>query len=346
MNSVQPIKVFSTSGSIELARNICNALQTRLPKEFQSGGCLILSNSGFEKFDNECILPHIENVRDHLVVIISTHASQIHTQLFELFHLIDAIVNADAKEIMPVFPYYEYSRSDKKDQPRISVMSRFLAEIFNNSNLGIRKKIILDPHNDHILEYFRPTANGISAVLLLTDYLEREFLTPELRKNSVVVFSDPGAAYRYREVAHILNLSTAYIDKQRAGGKTTPIKVVGNVRKKNCLLFDDEILTGGTAIGDSTMLLEAGALSVIFLVIHGILASEKIPVGALIKKLEDSPISKFILTDSVPVSHKLIGTNKFKVISVANLLAEAIKRTILGESLTQLYLPENVSLYR
>jgi len=344
MNSVQPVKVFSTSGSIELAQDICNALQTRLPKEFQPGGRLILSNLRFEKFDNECILPHIENVRDHLVVIIYTHAPQIHTQLFELFHIIDAVINADAKEIMLVFAYFEYSRSDKKDQPHISVMSRFLADIFNN--LGIKKKLILDPHDDHILQYFWPTADGISAVLLLTDYLKREFLTPELKEKSVVVFSDHGAADRYREVAHILNLPTAYIDKQRIGGKTISTEVIGNVVQKHCLLFDDEILTGGTGIGDADILLNTGALSVIFSAIHAILTSGKLPTPELIQKLENSPVKKFIITDSVPVKQKLVGTTKFKVIPVANLLAEAIKRNILGESLTQLYLPENVSLYR
>jgi len=344
MNSVPLVKVFSTSGSIELAQNVCQALRARLPKELQPGACLTLSNPGFEKFDNESILPHIENVRDHLVVIICTHAPGIHDQLFELFHIIDAVVNADAKEIMLAFPYYDYSRSDKKDQPRISVMSRFLAEIFNN--LDISKKLILDPHNDHVLQYFRPTANGISAVLLLTDYLEKEFLTAELKKNSVVVFPDNGAATRYREVSRILNLPTAYIDKQRISGKTAPLGVIGNIRQKHCLLFDDEILTGGTAIGDANILLATGASSVIFLAIHPILSSGELPTSALIQKLQDSPIEKFIITDSVPVSHKIVGASKFKVISIANLLAEAIKRSILGESLTELYQPGKVSLYR
>ncbi|MDO8663380.1 MAG: ribose-phosphate diphosphokinase [Candidatus Wildermuthbacteria bacterium] len=344
MNSVPPIKVFSTSGAAGLARDVCGVLQARLPKDLQPGGCLTLSNPGFEKFDNGSILPHIENVRDHLVVIICTHAPGIHDQLFELFHIIDAVVNADAKELMLAFSYYDYSRSDKKDQPRISVMSRFLAEIFNN--LGIKKKLILDPHDDHVLQYFRPTANGISAVLLLTDYLKKEFLAPGLKENGVVVFSDNGAADRYREVAHILNLPTAYIDKQRVGGKTTPIRVVGNVKGNRCFLFDDEILTGGTAIGDANMLMNEGATSVTSLAIHGILSSEKISTAELIEKMEKSVIERFIITDSVPVGHKLAGTTKFTVIPVANLLAEAIKRTVLGESLTELYQPDKVSLYR
>lgn len=346
MNSVPLVKVFSTSGSVELAGNICEALQTRLPIELQPGGKLILGNTGFEKFDNGCILPHIDNVRDHLVVIICTHAPGIHDQLFELFHIIHAAVSADAREIMLVFPYFDYSRSDKKDSPHISVMSRFLADIFNIPYLGIKKKLILNPHEDHVLEYFLPRANGISAVLLLIDYLEREILKPGLKEKSIVVFCDHGAADRYGDVPQFLNLPSVYINKQRINGKPNPIGVSGEVNEKFCLLLDDEILTGGTSIGDANYILKLGASGVIFLAIHGILTSEKMSTPALIRRLEDSPIEKFILTDSVPIAHKLVGTTKFIIVPVVNLLAEAIKRTILGESLTELYLPEKVSLYR
>ncbi len=346
MNSVQPVKVFATSGSVELAQNICKSLQVRLPKELQPDGKLILGNTGFEKFDNGCILPHIDNVRDHLVVIICTHAPGVHDQLFELFHIIHAAISAEAKEIMLAFPYFDYARSDKKDLPHISVMSRFLADIFSIPYFGIRRKLILNPHEDHILEYFQPRANGISAVLLLTDYLEREILKPGLKEKSIVVFCDHGAADRYGDVPQFLNLPSVYINKLRINRKSTPIGISGDVRGKFCLLLDDEILTGGTSIGDANMLLSLGASGVIFLAIHGILSSETLPVSALIQKLENSPIEKFIITDSVPVEHKLVGTTKFKVVSVVNLLAEAIKRTILGESLTELYLPEKVSLYR
>jgi ribose-phosphate pyrophosphokinase len=345
MDSVPQVKVFSTSGSMELANAVCNSLQMRLPENLQPGGKLVVSNAGFEEFDNGCILPHVEDVRDRLIVIICTHSPRVHDQLFELFHLIDAIENADAKEILLVLPYFDYARSDKKDQPHISVMSRFLAEIINSHPI-IKKKLILDAHNDHVLQYFRPTANGISAVLLLIDYLEKEFLTPEAKQNSVIVFSDHGAADRYSEVAGILKLPTVYIDKQRIGRKTTPIRVVGDVKGKHCLLFDDEILTGGTGIGDAGMLLDAGALSVVSLAIHPIFSSNKIPIPELMAKLENSPIQKFIITNSVPIADKIVGFQKFKVVPVTNLLAEAIKRTILGESLTQLYLPERISLYR
>ena len=344
MNTSQ-VRVFSTTGTIELANNICSALQARLPESFQPGGKLVLSDAGWEKFDNGCILPHIENVRNHFVVIICTHAPGIHDQLFELFHLIDAIENADAREILLVFPYYPYARSDQKDQPHISVMSKFMADIINDHPI-IKKKLILDAHNDHVLQYFRPTANGISAVLLITDYLEREYLTPEIRANSTIVFSDHGAADRYRQVARVLNLPTAYIDKQREGGKTTPIGVVGNVKGRHCLGFDDELLTCGTAIGDSDMLLQFGALSVVFSAIHPILSSNKLSTTELMDRLENSSIDRIVTTDSVPLADKLIGRKKVRVVSAVNLMAEAIKRTFLGESLTQLYLPDKVSLYR
>ena len=345
MNSLPRVKVFSTSGSVELADKVCLALRARLPEALQPEGGLAVCNAGFEMFDNGCILPHVENVRDHLVVIFCTHSSGIHDQLFELFHLIDAVENADAAEILLVFPYLDYVRSDKKDQPHISVMSRFLAEIINSHPI-IRKKIILDPHNDHVLQYFRPTANGISAVLLLVDYLEREFLVPGGRTESVVVFCDQGAATRYREVARFLNLPTAYVDKQRVSGRTTPLGIVGNVEGKRCILLDDEVVTGGTATSDADMLLARGALSVVFSAIHPILSKKGVPASDLMARLEGSSIGTFIVTDSVPLADKLAGVKKFRVVSVVNLLAEAIKRIIMGESLTQLYLRDRVSLYR
>ena len=338
------VKVFSTSGSADLAESICAELRPKLPEKLQSNGRLTLSESGFQKFANGCILPHIDDVRDHCVVIIVSHASPIHDQIFEFFHLADAAINADAREIILAFPYYPYVRSDKKDQPRISVMSRFLADICNN--LGIRKKLILDPHNDCVLQYFRPTANGISAVPLLTDFLQRKVLTPETREQSTIVFSDNGAATRYREIARILALPTAYIDKQRVNGISKPIGVIGDVSKSHCYLFDDEIMSGGTAMDDSDMLRSKGAESVTLCAIHAVLAHSKLKDHELIQKLERSSINKVVVTDSIPLGKKLAGSTKFEVISVAKLMAEAIKRTILGESLTQLYSMDKVSLYR
>lgn len=343
MNMSQ-VKVFATSHAEPLADRICAALQTRLPQYLQPNGKLVRSNAGWERFPNGCFLPHIESVRNHLVVILFTQGPNIHDELFELFHLIDAIENADAEEILFVSMHNSYWRSDKKDSPHISVMSRFLADIVNSHPI-IRKKLILDAHDDHVLHYFRPAANGVSATLLFADYLDREYLTPERRSRGRIVYSDSGAATRYRQMAQILNLPTAYIDKQRIGGKVIPIGVVGQV-DGDCLLFDDEVLTGGTTIGDAEMLFAHGALSVTSLVVHPVLMSQELSTADLMLRLESSRIEKFVYSDSIPVEDKIVGLKKFKVIPVVNLMAEALKRAILGESFADLHSPEKAELYR
>lgn len=347
MPAFSQVKVFATRGSVKLAEDVCKSLQARLPKRIQPRGLITLGETTVEVLDNENLLIHIEEVRGRFVTIIDTHASSVHTRLFELFHIIDAVMNADPADVLLVLPYMEYARSDRKNQPHISVMSKVLADFYNA--LDVKRVLILDPHDEHLKHYFRPDANEITATYLLIDWLQRNFLASQLREKVVGVFSDAGSAKRFRDVPYYLDLSVAYIDKQRIekAGDTRAIAVVGSVENKTCLLFDDEIVTGSTAEKDAQLLINNGAKSVIFVAIHGILSSKKIPALELIKKLDNSPyISKFIITDSVALSPMIGDAKKFVVVSVVNLLAEAIKRTVMDQSLSKLRDIKSVSKYR
>lgn len=351
MSFLLPVKVFTTSGSEGLAKEVCEVLRPRLPKECQPAGPLSLGTVTVERFSNDNLQAQIENVRGHFVVVIHTQVPPVNDRLIELFALLDAIINAGPADILLIFPYMPYGRSDNKNQPRISTMGYRLAHILINS-FRIRRVILLDPHDSHIKHYFDPAADEISAIYLMIDYLEREVFRSQpnskSKKDSVLVFSDAGSAKRYGQVAHLLGLPEVYASKERLDDKENPVlrKVVGDVKGKFCLLIDDEMLTGNTAIKDAKMLKQEGATSVYMLAIHAILASKELSGADLIKKLNDSPIEKFVVTNSVPVSHKLINPSKFIVLSIAPLLAEAIKRTVLDESLTQLHQLSNVSLYR
>ncbi|OGZ17546.1 MAG: hypothetical protein A2Z78_02035 [Candidatus Nealsonbacteria bacterium RBG_13_36_15] len=353
MTTSLPVKVFATSGSNGLATRICESLQFRLPSGIQPGGRLTLAQHEVTTFSNENSVVQVENVRDHFVVVIHTQVPPVSEGLIELLNLLDAIKNAKSETILLVFPYMPYSRSDQKNRPRISAMGVLLPRILTASPLGgrggVENILLLDAHDPHLKHYFDPAADEVTAIYLLVDFLQREVFSVRPKENSVVVFSDAGAVKRYATIPHILSLPEAYIAKERPDDKESPTlkRVVGKVRDRDCMLFDDEILSGGTILGDAELLLSEGARSVIALVVHPILADKNlVSTNELIQKLERSPIEQFVVTDSVPISHKLGNAKKFTVISVAGLLAEAIKRAILGQSLTELYKPEAVPFYR
>ena len=343
-----PVKVFSTRGSDILAKEVCSALQLRLPEELQTNGCLKLGRSRVSRFSNENIQVQVENVRDHFVVVIHSQVPPVNERLIELFALLDALKGARPADILFVFPYYPYARSDKKNQPRISTMAFRLANILNHS-FGIERVLLLDPHDDHIKHYFDPVADEITSIYLLLDYLEKNVFNFQPKEESVLVFPDEGASKRYSGFARLLRISTAYIDKGRRDNREEPeIKgIIGDVKDKFCLMIDDEILTGKTAMKDATRILEEGGRSVWMIAPHAVFADKNMAKADLIQKLEGSSIEKFIVTTSIPNTAEMVsGRTKFVVLPVEFLLAEAIKRTVLGQSITELYDPKSVDLYR
>ena len=239
-----PVKVFSTRGSDVLAKAVCEALKTRLPKDLWSEGCLKPGKIKVVRFSNENLQVQVENVRDHFVVVIHSQVPPVNERLVELFCLLDALKGARPVDILVVFPCYPYARSDKKNQPRISTMAYRFAHILNYS-FGIERVMLLDPHDDHIKHYFDPVADEITSIYLLFDYLERNVFTFQPKEESVLVFPDEGASKRYSGFARLLRIPTAYIDKGRSDDREQPeVKgIIGNVEDKFCLMIDDEILT-------------------------------------------------------------------------------------------------------
>jgi len=335
------VKVFATTGSEAIANKICDNLGSRLPD-----GKLILGHKKVTRFSNDNIEVQVDNVRDHFVVVVHTQAPPVDKGLIELFALLDAIINARPANLLLVFPYMPCSRSDRKNKPRISTMSCRLASILSN-NFGVKRVLLVDPHDSHIKHYFTPVADEISATYLLIDYLESNVFEGQNKEDFVLVFCDVGSAKKYNSLAHLLRLSTAYVDKDRPDDTEKPEinRIVGRVKDKNCLLIDDEILTGETGMNNADILIEQGAKSVFMAAIHGILADKKLNKEQLIFKLNKSCIERFIITDSVLQQEPYNLGNKFTVISVASLLAEAISRTILGKSLTELHKLDNVKIY-
>ncbi|OGZ33617.1 MAG: hypothetical protein A2Y98_01645 [Candidatus Portnoybacteria bacterium RBG_19FT_COMBO_36_7] len=343
------IKLFAAPGSEEITQNVCNYLQNRIPRYFipYEGGKLRLAKTEYEIFSNGNPQAQVEEVRDMLAVIICTQAQPV-AHNYMLFHaMLHALIDADVADIILVHPYMWFSRSDRKNQPRISTFADLYGDMISNF-FGIHRVLIMDPHDSHLKHYFKPAANEITAVYLLADYLKKNFLG----KNSnewTMVFADAGAANKYEKIANLLRAGQAYIVKDREDNSEnpTPKKIIGEVKNKNCLLFDDEILTGSTAIKDAKVLIEAGAKTLFMAAVHPILEHKQLSHRDLIERLEQSPIKKFITTDSVPVGHKLNinGQGKIIILSAAKLLSEAIARMVEGRSLTELLRPDNVKLY-
>lgn len=345
MRPSYPVKVFATRGSADLADSVYDELRKRLPEEYQP----TRGASEVFLFANQNMMAKIADASGSFVVVIHTQRPPVSEGLIELLLLLDAIKNARPADVLLVFPYMPYSRSDLKNQPGISTFGCSLPAIITKV-FGVKRVLLLDPHDSHTMHAFDPVADGIRATILLCAHIEKHILIPELREKSVVVFPDAGSAKRYAEVPRLLGLPEAYISKERLdnSGKSKHKKVVGPIEGSTCFMIDDEILTGGTVVDGAESLIKAGAKDIYMVAVHPIL--ERIDPPSAIELLENSPALKgIIVTDSVPVLHKLGGRTKFTVVSIVNLLAEAIARTVLGNSITELHQQESVEslqLYR
>lgn len=298
-------------------------------------------------FSNQNMEVQVDNVRDHVVVVLHTQTPPVSDHIVELLALLDAINNAHPRQTFVVFPYMPYSRSDRKNRPRISVMGQRLPEILNKV-LNVRRVMLLEPHDPHIKQYFVPTADEVPALPMLVDYIRKEYLSIYKPEDCAVVFADSSAAKRFEEVPSSLGIEPAYIYKSRTDHSESPtVKVVtGNVKDKHCFIVDDEILTGNTVLKDAAILKERGAGSVRMLAVHGVLLDQKLTTQELMSKLAESPVDEFVVTDSVPLMDKLDYSNgKIKVIRIAPLLGETCKRLILGESLSELHRLEAESAF-
>ena len=343
MSFLHPI-VFSTTGTASLGKRVCLELEKRLPKKFlPKKKRSIEGKATVDIFSNENMEVAVENVRDHFVVVLHTQAPPVSDGLIESFALLGAIVEAKPAKTLLVFPYMPYSRSDRKNKPRISVMAKRLAEFYNCYE-GLRT-LLVDPHDSHIKHYFKPTSDEITAMYLLASNIKSLFKS----KKVMIVFTDTGAAKKFEEVAHFLGLDVAYIDKRRNDNKEKPTirKIIGDVKDQICVLIDDEALTGGTTSMDAEALYQDGAKEVAVAVIHPILMKKNAPNISVIKKLEDSCITKIIVSNTVPIGKRLkeADAKKFIVVDSSPLIAEAIKRIICSESLSELHNPRNLKFY-
>lgn len=308
------LKVFTGNAHPALAQAICEYLGIPL------GNCEVM------QFSNENIFVRVlENVRERDTFVVQPLSSPVNNNLVEMLIMIDALKRASAGRITAVIPYYGYGRSDRKDQPRVPISARLVADLVTVS--GANRVLTVDLHAAQIQGFFSIPVDELTAVYLLSDYFKERDCS-----DLVVVAADIGATRRARDVAARIHSPLAIMEKRRLGNedKTETLNVIGDVEAKKALVVDDEIDTAGSLMGVTKTLLERGAREVDACCTHPIFS------GPAIERIAGSRLEEVVVTDTVPVKDGKVK-DKVTVLSIAPLLGEAIRRIHTGQSVGAMF---------
>jgi len=308
------LKLFGGNSNPELTAKICQHLQ------ILQGKAVVQTFS-----DGEIMVEIGENVRGRDVFVMQSTCSPVNHNLMELLVLMDALKRASAWRITAVLPYYGYARQDTKVLPRVPISAKLVADLITVA--GGHRVICLDLHANQIQGFFDIPVDNLFAAPVLLEYIRQHF-----NSDLVIVSPDAGGVERARAFAKRLNTSLAIIDKRRdEDQKVKAMYIVGEVEGKSAIIMDDMVDTGGTLTEAAKALAENGALSINACCTHAVLS------GNAIGRIEESAIENLIVTDSIPLQPETKGCKKIKVLTVANLLGEAIKRTHLNDSVSSLF---------
>jgi len=308
------LKVFTGNAHPMLAQAICEYLGISLGKA-----------EVFE-FTNENIFVRVlENVRERDVFVIQPLSTPVNKNLVELLIMIDAFKRASAGRITAVIPYYAYGRTDKKDQPRVPITARLIADLLTTA--GANRLLTMDLHAAQIQGFFNIPVDELTALFILNDYWKQKTLD-----NLVVVATDIGISAHARDMAAKLNAPLAIIEKRRIGNidATETLDIIGEVEGMRALTIDDEIDTAGSLVGAVNTLLEHGATEVYACCTHPIFS------GPAIERIAKSPVKEVVVTDTIPVDKKK-RLDKITVLPIAPLLGEAIRRIHTGLSIGAMF---------
>ncbi|MFO7660561.1 MAG: ribose-phosphate pyrophosphokinase [Candidatus Cloacimonadaceae bacterium] len=280
------------------------------------------------KFSNdEAFVKINDNVRGADVFVIQPTCYPVNDNLMDLLIIIDALRRASAQRINCVIPYFGYARSDKKDQPRVPITAKLVADLITVA--GADRVITVDLHADQIQGFFNIPVDHLYSIPIFERYFKKILKGSDL----VVVSPDSGGANRARSLAKRLNCSLAIGDKRRSGNtdQTELLNIIGDVKNKVAILFDDIIDTGGSLIKIAKVLAEQGAQKVYAACVHGVLS------GNAVASIEDSPIEKLFITNTIPLRDEKNKSKKIVQLSIAEMLSIAIKKIHIEESISILF---------
>jgi ribose-phosphate pyrophosphokinase len=308
------LSVFSGNANRQLALDICRCLGVPL------------GDADVFQFSNENIFVKInENVRGHDVFVVQPFSSPVNRSIVELLIMIDALKRASATRITAVIPYYAYGRTDKKDQPRVPITARLIADCITVA--GANRVLTMDLHAGQIQGFFNIPVDELTAQLIQARYVQEKELD-----NFTVVAADVGFAKKARNFAVYLGAPLAIVEKRRVGNNsvTEALGLIGSVEGRNALIVDDEIDTAGSILQATELARQRGALAVYACATHGIFS------GPAIERLRHSELSELLVTDTIPLpDEKRIPC--ITVLSTADLFAGAIARIHEGRSVTELF---------
>lgn len=285
-----------------------------------------LLNASIKKFSDKEIFVEIqENVRGEDVFVIQSTSFPANDNVMELLIIIDALKRGSARKISAIMPYYGYARQDRKSGPRTPISAKLIANLV--STAGANRALMVDLHAGQIQGFFDiPTDNLFAAPVFIKDIKERFD-----NKKSTIVSPDVGGVVRARAIAKRVEAELAIIDKRRKDGISEVMNIIGDVNNENCVLIDDMCDTAGTLANAATALKESGAKSVNAYITHGVFS------GPAIERINNSPIDKMIITDSILPTNEVLNSNKIEIISIAPLIGEAIDRISGNRSVSSLF---------
>jgi ribose-phosphate pyrophosphokinase len=309
------IRVFTGNSNPALAQKICDFLHVPL------GAARVRTFS-----DGEIMIEITENVRGRDVYIIQSTCAPTNNNLMELLIMTDALKRASAATITAVIPYYGYARQDRKAAPRTPITAKLVADLVTSA--GVDRVVTIDLHAGQIQGFFNIPVDNLYAAPVILDYLKTRFKSEKV----VMVSPDAGGTERARAFAKRLECTLAVIDKRRTGPNVAEVMhLIGDVRDKIAIILDDMIDTAGTLTQAAKALKENGASAIYACATHGVLS------GPAIERINNSDIEEIVLTDTIPLGDKEQQTGKVRMLSVANLLAEAIRRIHDDESVSSLF---------
>lgn len=313
--SFKRLCIFSGTANRDLAEKICTYLNIPL------GECLIKRFS-----DGEIFVEIRDNIRGADVFLIQPTCPPVNEHLMELLIMIDAARRASARRITAVIPYYGYARQDRKTAPRTPISAKLVANLIVTA--GARRVLTVDLHAGQIQGFFDIPVDHLYALPVFLKHIRETFTGKEI----VIVSPDAGGVERAREYAKRLNATIAIVDKRRERpNESAVMNIIGDVKGKIAIIIDDMVDTAGTMCQAADALVERGALEVYGMATHPVLS------GNALEKIKNSALKTLWVADTIPLKEEAKNLGKIKVLSIAELLGEAIKRIHTDESISSLF---------
>ncbi len=309
------MKIITGNSNKNLSLKISKYLKNRLVR------------SSIKKFsDGEIYIEINENIRGNSIFVIQSVSSPANDNLMELLLCIDALKRSSAKNITAVIPYFGYARQDRKVVPRTSISAKLVSNLITKA--GADRVVTIDLHAGQIQGFFDIPVDNLFATPIFARHVRKRIKN----KNLICVAPDVGGTERARALGKFLHAGLAIIDKRRpAPGKSEVMNVIGNVKGKTCIIVDDIIDSGGTIVNAAYALTDRGAKEVHVYVTHGVLS------GKAVEKIKNSKIKRLVITDTIDNSSRIKGAKNIEILTISQLVGEAIKRISNSTSVSDLF---------